>query len=117
MANSSKVRSLTNVTINPNGSITKREIYPRGVFTTTYNPNRTVRTPRVSNNTTRPKKRKDKPPPPINAQEVWGVTAQEERGLTEQETRAKRKAAERNHNRRPHQRLRGGSRTRKRRYF
>lgn len=46
--------SLTNVTINPNKSITKKEIYPSGtVFTTTYNPNRTVRTPRGTNNTTK----------------------------------------------------------------
>jgi hypothetical protein len=95
------------------GVLQKKEIYPHGVFTTTYNPNRTVRTPttynpnrtvrtpRGSNNTTRPKKQKGKPPPPINAQKE----------------RAERKAAERNLNRLPHQRLRGGSRTRKRRYF
>ena len=109
MVNSSKGHSLTNVTINPNGSITHRVRNPDKTFTTiTYNPNLSVRhtgTP----NTSRPKNSTGKPPPPINAQEVRVLTAQEER--------AERKAAQRKLNRNPSNRIRGGSRTRKRRYF
>lgn len=49
---------VTKVTVNPNGTITKKESYPYGVFTTTYNPNLTVKNKRGTINTIKPNKKR-----------------------------------------------------------